>query len=91
MVVHLHLHLLALRAHAVLVEVATLKATTTLLVKPALNVIHLLKQVVVGTMPEAARYIIPKPTSRLLSQMVRNGRTVRFFLLFHKVPLPLAV
>jgi len=50
-----NLHHLDLRVLAVLVEVATQKATTTLQNKPVHNVIHLLKLAVApGTMPVEA-------------------------------------
>ena len=74
-----HLHLLAHRAHAVLVEVAILKATTTLLNKPALKGIHLLKQVVVpGTMLEGVRYEVPMLTSVKLTAVANTGKTVNY-------------
>jgi len=68
-------HLLALQALAVTVEVAMPKATTTLPVKLVHSDIRLLKPAVVpGTMQVVAGYAIPKPTSALSHPMVNIGR-----------------
>ena len=74
-----HLHLLAHRAHVVLVEVATQKATTTLLNKLVRNVVPLQKRVVVrGMMPVAVKYVIQRRTLAPLSPMVKIGKVANF-------------